>query len=114
MRGMTRDRWALFGLGGLWIVAVLSFVVSATRGLTAVRVGQVVSGFCIVFAGMLLYMDWMGVATAMGERSSRRWRKRLNIAETRDPAVAARQVRIVAWWWIGFGALVVFFGVTAR
>lgn len=111
MRGMTRDRYALFGLGGLWVVAVLSFIVSATRGVTAVRVGQVVSGFCIVFAGMLLFMDWNGVATAMGERQSRRWRKRLNIAETRDPAVAARSVRIVAWWWMGFGALVVLLAV---
>ena len=103
-----------FGLGGLWLVALLTFVISATRGSTAVRVGQVVSGFCILFAGALLLMDWNGVATAMGERQSRRWRKRLNVAETRDPAVAMRQVRIVGWWWAAFGVLVVLFGVVAR
>jgi hypothetical protein len=111
---VTRSRLAMFGLGGLWIAALLSFIVSATQGATAVRVGQVVSGFCIVFAGMLLAYDWMGVATAMAERSSRRWRKRLNIAETRDPAVNMRSTRIVAWWWIAFGALVVLFGVATR
>lgn len=111
---MTRDRWAMLGIGGLWLVALLSFVVSATRGLTAVRVGQVVSGFCIILAGVLLAYDWMGVATAMGERSARRWRRRLNVAETRDPSVNVRSTRIVAWWWIGFGALVVLFGVASR
>lgn len=101
----------MFGLGGLWVVALVSFIASATRGATAVRVGQVVSGFAIIAAGMLLAYDWLGVATAMAERSSRRWRKRLNVAETRDPSVNARSVRIVAWWWIAFGALVVLFGV---
>ena len=111
---MKRDRWAMLGLGGLWVAALLSFIVSATQGATAVRVGQVVSGFCIVLAGMLLAYDWMGVATAMGERSSRRWRKRLNIAETRDPSVNVRSTRIVAWWWIAFGALVVLFSVATR
>jgi hypothetical protein len=108
---MKPDRWALVGLGGLWLVALLSFVLSATHGASAVRVGQVVSGFAIILAGVLLAYDWLGVATAMGERSSRRWRKRLNIAETRDPSVNVRSVRIVAWWWIAFGALVVVFGV---
>ncbi len=111
---MKRDRWALLGLAGLWIVALLSFVLSATRGVTAVRVGQVVSGFCIIFAGVLLAYDWLGVATAMAERSARRWRSRLNIAETRDAAVNLRSARIVAWWWIAFGALVVLFGVATR
>lgn len=111
---MKRHRVAMLALWGLWIAALLSFIVSATRGSTAVRVGQVVSGFCIIAAGALLAYDWMGVATAMGERSSRRWRNRLNIAETRDPSVNVRSTRIVAWWWIGFGALVVLFGVATR
>lgn len=111
---MKPDRVAMLGLGGLWIAALLSFVVTATHGATAVRVGQVVSGFCIILAGVLLAYDWMGVATAMGERSARRWRRHLNIAETRDPAVNVRSTRIVAWWWIAFGALVVLFGVATR
>jgi len=111
---MKPDRWALLGLGGLWVVALLSFVLSAAHGIGAVRVGQVVSGFCIIFAGVLLVYDWLGVATAMGERSARRWRTRLNIAETRDPSVNVRSVRIVAWWWIGFGALIVLLGVAGH
>jgi hypothetical protein len=111
---MKRDRLAMLGLAGLWIAAILAFVVSAARGASAVRVGQVVSGFCIILAGMLLAYDWMGVATAMGERSSRRWRKHLNIAETRDPSVNVRSTRIVAWWWMAFGALIVIFGVATR
>jgi hypothetical protein len=111
---MSRFRIAMLTLAALWIAALLSFVVSALNGLTAVRVGQVVSGFLIIFAGALLWMDWMEVATTMGQRSANRWRKRLNIAETRDPAVNTRSVRIVAGWWMAFGALVVLFGVAAR
>jgi hypothetical protein len=111
---MTPQRRAMLSLVGLWAIALLAFAVSAPRGIAAVRVGQVVSGFCIIFAGTLLLMDWMGVATAMGERRARRWRRRLDIAETRDPSVNVRSTRIVAWWWIAFGALVVLFAVASR
>lgn len=111
---MSRFRTAIVALAGLWLAALLCFVVSAFQGLTAVRVGQVVSGVLIIFAGALLWMDWMGVATTMGERSAKRWSKRLDVAETRDPAVNTRSVRIVAGWWMAFGALVVLFGVATR
>ena len=111
---MSRERWGTVGLVGLWGVAIGVFIGSATRGLTAVRVGQVISGFCIIMAGSLLALDWMGTATAMGRRTASRWRKRLDIAETRDPAVNARATRLVAGWWVVFGALVVLFGVAGH
>ena len=108
---MTRSRLGVLGVSGLWAVALLIFIVSAPRGAGAARAGQVLSGFCIILAGTLLLVDWMGTATGMAERSSARWRKRLDIAETRDPRVNLRYTRIVAWWWVAFGVVVVLFGV---
>lgn len=110
---MTRSRWGAFGVAGLWGLALLAFIVSAPRGAGAARAGQVLSGFCIILAGTLLLSDWMGTATGMAERSSARWRKRLDIAETRDPAVNLRSTRLVAGWWIAFGVVVVLFAVAS-
>jgi hypothetical protein len=112
---MSRERWGTAGLVGLWLLAVVVFVASAPRGTTSVRIGQIVAGFAIVMAGMLLFMDWMGTATAMSKRSSSRWRRRI---DTTESAVAAtgnvRTSRIVAAWWMVFGALVVLFGVAGH
>lgn len=111
---MKPDRLGLLGIVGLWLLAVVVFIATAARGIAAVRVGQVLSGFCIILAGTLLLNDWMGTSTAMAERSSARWRKRLDIAETRDPKINMRSSRVVAWWWIAFGALVVLLGVAGH
>jgi hypothetical protein len=110
---MTRSRVGVLGVAGLWLLALFIFIVSAPRGAGAARAGQVLSGFCIIMAGTLLLTDWMGTATGMAERSSARWRKRLDIAETRDPRVNLRSTRIVAWWWIAFGVVVVLFAVSS-
>ena len=108
---MKSARGGAVVVAGLWVLALGAFIVSAPRGAGAARAGQVVSGFCIILAGTLLLLDWMGTATGMAARSSARWRKRLDIAETRDPAVNMRYTRVVGWWWIAFGAVVVLFAV---
>jgi hypothetical protein len=104
---MSPARRGGLGIIGLWVLALAIFVVAAPRGAGAARAGQVLSGFCIIAAGALLATDWMGVATGMAKRSADRWRRRLDVAETRDPSVNLRSTRIVGWWWVAFGVVVV-------
>jgi hypothetical protein len=98
----------------LWLLAGLVLLFSSVRGLTAARTGQMVAGMCIVAAGVLVAIDWMGVATAMAERRVKRWGGRLrNMPEMRDPAVATRSTKLLAGWWIAFGVVVVLFAALA-
>jgi hypothetical protein len=50
----------------------------------------------------------------MGKRSSSRWRRRIDTTEKAAPAGDMRTSRIVATWWMVFGALVVLFGVAGH
>jgi hypothetical protein len=111
--GASRSRLGTWVLVALWIAAMVSFFVSAPMGRSAFHVGQALSGLCIVVAGLLVAYDWMGVATAMGERSARRWRNRLSARQASDPVVAARSARMLAWWWLSFGVLLVLFALVS-
>jgi hypothetical protein len=97
----------------LWVAAIVCFFVTATMGARAFRAGHVASGVCIIAAGVLVAYDWMGVATIMGQRTARRWRGRVRAQEASNPATATRSTRLLAGWWIGFGALIVVLGLTA-
>jgi hypothetical protein len=108
-----RHRVAMAVIVALWAAAVVSFLLTAARGSAAFRAGQVVSGACIIGAGLLIAWDWLGVTTAMGRRSSNRWRGRVQAPEASNPAVAARSSRLLAWWWIGFGVLLLVLAVAS-
>jgi hypothetical protein len=112
---MRRSSWAMAAIVGLWLLAGIVLLVSSVRGLTAARTGQVFAGLCIVAAGVLVAVDWMGVATAMGERRVKRWGSRLrNMPEMRDPAIATRSTKLLAGWWVAFGVVVMLFAVAGR
>jgi hypothetical protein len=95
----------------LWTAAVVIFVSGVVIGSSALRFCQVVAGLCIMLAGLLVATNWAGAATAMGERSARRWRGRIRAPEASDPAVAARASQIQAWVWIVIGAVTVIFAL---
>jgi hypothetical protein len=112
-RGAGNPRIATGVLIALWFAAVISFVVTAPKGSATFHAGQVISGACIIAAGLLVAYDWLGVTTAMGERSAKRWRGRLQAPEASNPTVATRSSRMLAWWWIGFGVLIVILAVAS-
>jgi hypothetical protein len=109
--GPPRHRVATAAIVALWLAAAVSFLVTAGNGTSAFRIGQVVSALCIIASGAIVALDWLGVATAMGERSARRWRGRLQAPEASNPTVAARSSRLLAWWWIGFGLLLLLLAI---
>ncbi|HZS15101.1 MAG TPA: hypothetical protein VFC09_10920 [Candidatus Dormibacteraeota bacterium] len=111
--GPPRHRLGMALIVALWAGAAVSFLVTAGRGTAAFHAGQGVSGLLIVVAGALVARDWLGVATAMGQRSARRWRGRVVAPEASNPAVAARSQRLLAWWWIGFGVLILLLAVAS-
>jgi len=111
--GRPRHHVAYGVIAALWAAAVLSFVVTAPQGSTAFHTGQVVSAVCIIAAGAIIAWDWLGVATAMGERSAKRWRGRVQASEASNPVVATRSSRMLAWWWIGFGVLLLLLALAA-
>jgi hypothetical protein len=111
--GRPRHHYAYGVIVALWVAALVSFVVTAPQGSTAFHTGQVVSGVCIIAAGAIIAWDWLGVATAMGQRSAKRWRGRLQAPEASDPAVATRSSRMLAWWWMGFGVLLLLLALAA-
>jgi hypothetical protein len=112
---MRRSSRAVAAIVALWLVAGFILLFSAVQGATAARAGQLVAGLCVILAGVLVAVDWMGVATAMAERRARRWGGRLpSMPEARDPAVAARSTRLLAGWWVAFGVLVMLFALAGR
>lgn len=111
--GGNAHRIAMAAIAALWAAAVICFVVTAPQGSTAFHTGQVVSAFCIIGAGLLVALDWLGVATHMGQRSAKRWRGRVRAPEASNPTVAARSTRLLAWWWVGFGVLLLMLAIAA-
>lgn len=111
--GPPRHRPAMVVIVVLWIAAVASFLATAAQGSSAFHLGQAVSGLCIVGAGVIVAVDWLGVTTAMGRGRARRWGGRLQAPEATNPAVATRATRMLAWWWIGFGVLLLLLAVAA-
>ncbi|HXA27576.1 MAG TPA: hypothetical protein VN193_02415 [Candidatus Angelobacter sp.] len=111
--GAQNHRIAYAAIAALWVGAVLSFVITAGQGSAAFHIGQVVSGVCIVAAGAIIAVDWLGVATRMGQRSADRWRGRLQAQDASNPVVATRSTRMLAWWWIGFGVLLLILAIAA-
>jgi hypothetical protein len=109
----VNHRFAYAAIVALWVGAVLSFVITAPQGSTAFHTGQVVSAVCIIAAGAIIAMDWLGVATHMGQRSANRWRGRTQASEASNPVVATRSSRMLAWWWIGFGVLLLILAIAA-
>ncbi len=107
-----RHRLAGAVIVALWLGAAAAFLVTAAQGPAAFHLGQAVSGLCIVAAGVMVAVDWLGVTTAMGQRRARRWGGRLIAPEASNPQVAARATRYLAWWWIGFGALLLLLALT--
>lgn len=91
----------------LWTAAVVLFLAGLVMGAATLRLLQVIAGLCIIAAGLLVANDYDGVATAMGERSARRWRGRTSAPEASDPQVAARASRFMAWVWVVFGGVVI-------
>jgi hypothetical protein len=111
--GTPRHRLAMAVIVALWAAAVVSFLVTAGRGTAAFHLGQAVSGVCVIVAGVIVAVDWLGVTTAMGQRSARRWRGRVIAPEASNPTVAARSQRLLAWWWIGFGVLILVLAIAS-
>lgn len=103
--GPPRHRLAVAVIVVLWLGAVAAFLATAAQGSSAFHLGQIVSGLCIVGAGAIVAVDWLGVTSAMGRRRARRWSGRLIASEASNPVVATRATRMLAWWWIGFGVL---------
>ena len=111
--GASNHRIAYAVIALLWVAAVASFVVTAPQGSAAFHTGQFISAACIIAAGAIIAGDWLGVATHMGQRSSRRWRGRVQAQEASNPVVATRSTRMLAWWWIGFGVLLLLLALAA-
>lgn len=112
-QGPPRHRVATAVIVVLWAGAVVSFLVTAGQGTTAFHLGQAASGLFVVVAGAIVALDWLGVATAMGQRRARRWGGRLVAPEASDPATATRATRFLAWWWIAFGMLLLLLAIAA-
>jgi len=108
-----RHRVAIAVIVVLWLAAVVSFLVTAAQGASAFHLGQAVSGACIIAAGAIVAVDWLGVATAMGRQRARRWSGRVQAPEASNPIVAARSTRMLAWWWIGFGMLILILAIAS-
>lgn len=111
--GPPRHRIAIAVIVVLWVGAVVAFLATAAQGPTAFHLGQVASGLCVIAAGAIVAVDWLGVTTAMGRQRARRWGGRIQAAEASDPVVATRASRLLAWWWIGFGLLILILGIAA-
>jgi hypothetical protein len=95
----------------LWTAAVVIFVAGVLIGGSALRFCQVVAGLFIMLAGLVVATNWDGAATAMGERSARRWRGRIRAPEASDPVVAARSAQLMARVWVVIGAVTVVFAL---